>query len=95
MSMHVPLYSPVPVCLCVLLMGVLSLYDRYLGTWRTDVPAGLGCYHSARGGFYEGEFEEGMKDGWGVNTTANGRQFVGTGFWLATLQQLPSFCTVS
>ena len=45
--------------------------------WRHDVPAGLGCYHSARGGVYAGEFFEGMKDGWGVNTAANGRQFVG------------------
>ena len=47
--------------------------DRYVGAWRFDLPCGLGCYSCLGGGLHEGEWVEGLKDGWGMATSASGR----------------------
>ena len=60
-----------------LLCERMKAWCRYLGTWVQDLPAGLGCYCSAAGGLHEGEFIEGLKDGWGVRITCSGEQSVG------------------
>ena len=44
-----------------------------MGAWRFDLPAGLGCYSCLAGALHEGEWVEGLKDGWGVATTASGQ----------------------
>lgn len=48
-----------------------------MGAWQADVPHGLGRYHLSRGGIFAGQYCEGVKDGWGINTAASGMQFVG------------------
>ena len=44
-----------------------------MGAWRFDLPCGLGCYSCLGGGLHEGEWVEGLKDGWGMATSASSR----------------------
>ena len=50
---------------------------RYVGAWRFDLPSGHGCHNSPGGALHEGEFLEGLKDGWGLIRTAEGHTFCG------------------
>ncbi|MFH0841251.1 MAG: hypothetical protein V1903_01390 [Bacteroidota bacterium] len=66
--------------------------DRYTGTFRSGLPHGKGVYYWTDGSVYEGQFENGLKNGAGKMITADSTY---TGIWkndvYAGIEILPSY----